>query len=610
MHNTIAFRKLSALLYAILLVAWMAGCAGWFRSEDVGKTDTGQPCSESVTARARARKALFRAQQAYENGDLEEAERAIRASHEELTEMGSDDPETAALLRSSEQWQDKILAALEEASAETPIPAMLEQLEAEPEVPSPPSEEQIISEIVAGCDLPIDQNSRVRQGIRYFRTTGRKTFRIWLKRSGRYFPMIRKIFEEEGVPLDLCYLAMVESGLNSRARSWAEARGLWQFIGSTARMYKLRQTWWLDERLDPAKSTRAAARYLKDLKRQFGDWRLAVAAYNCGPGRVRQAIRRGKTKNVWQLRLPKETRNYVPSFMAAAILSKRPEAFGFGDVQIAQPLDFDEVTLDGCTDLRVAAECVSTSYQRLKSLNPELQRWCTPPGVRGYRLKLPKGTASLFLSQYAQVPDSEKIEWQRHRVRRGEVLSGISKRYHIPMRSVMDVNNLRNPNRLRVGQVLLIPGPARDGMRLADRSFGSLPTDRGEKVFYVVRKGDTLSEIAERYGVGLSSLRRWNNLRGSKIRTGKRLTIRLRGERDPLLAAANSEQTQQSTTPSSVTVRDARSPRASETVYVVRRGDTLIGIARRYGTTVKMLRRRNALQGSLIRPGEQLTIFR
>jgi membrane-bound lytic murein transglycosylase D len=575
------------------------------------------PSSESVAKRAKARETLFRAQEAYRNGDLEEAERAIRASYERLTEMGSDDPETAALLRSSEQWQHRILAALEEASAEGPIPAMLEQLEEEPEVPSPPSEEQIIAEIVAGCDFPIDQNRRVRQGIRYFRTTGRKVFRIWLKRSGRYLPMIRKIFKEEGVPLDLGYLALVESGLNPRARSWAEARGLWQFIGSTGRQYKLRQTWWLDERLDPAKSTRAAARYLKDLKRQFGDWRLAVAAYNCGPGRVRQAIRRGNTKDVWQLRLPKETRNYVPSFMAVAILSKRPEAFGFVDVPIAQPLTFDEVTLDGCTDLRVAAECVSTSYQSLKSLNPELHRWCTPPGVRGYRLKLPKGTASLFLSQYAQVPDSEKIEWLRHRVRRGEVLSGISKRYHIPMRSVMDVNNLRNPNRLRVGQVLLIPGPAPDGMRLTDRSLGSLPKERGEKVFYVVRKGDTLSEIAEKYGVGLTSLRRWNNLKGSLIRTGKRLTIRLPGERELVYAAASLERAQQSghsKTPSSVTVRakeaDDRSSGASETVYVVRRGDTLSGIARRYGTTVKDLRRRNALRRSLIRPGERLTISR
>ena len=618
-HKTIEFRKLTELLFATFLVAWMAGCAGWFRSESVRKAEVASPSAESVAARARARATLFRAQEAYRNGDLEEAERAIRSSYQGLTEMASDDPETAALLRSSEQWRQKIVAAQEEAEAETPIPAILEQLEAETEVevPPPPSEEQIIAEIVAGSDLPIDPNRRVRQGIRYFRTTGRKTFRIWLKRSGRYFPMIRKIFEEEGVPLDLVYLAMVESGLNPKARSWAEARGLWLFIGSTGRMYKLKQTWWLDERLDPVKSTRAAARYLKDLERQFGDWRLAIAAYNCGPGRVRQAIRRGKTRDVWQLRLPKETRNYVPSFMAVAILSKRPEAFGFDDVQIAQPLTFDEVTLDGCTDLRVAAECVSTSYQRLKSLNPELNRWCTPPGEQGYQLKLPKGTASLFLSQYAQVPDSEKIEWQRHRVLRGEVLSGISRRYQIPMRSVAEVNNLRNPNRLRVGQILLIPGPALDGMRPTDRSLGSLPRERGKKVFHVVRKGDTLSGIADKYSVGLTSLRRWNNLKGSLIRTGERLTIWLPKERESLYASATLEPAQRSghsKTPSSVTVRekeaDDRSSGASETVYVVRRGDTLSGIARRYGTTVKDLRRRNALQRSLIRPGERLTISR
>ena len=234
--------------------------------------------------------------------------------------------------------------------------------------------------------------------------------------------------------------------------------------------------------------------------------------------------------------------------------------------------------------------------------------------MQGYRLKIPKGTASLFLSQYAQVPDSQKIEWQRHRVRGGEVLSAISKRYHIPMRSVMDVNNLRNPNRLRMGQVLLIPGPARDGMRLTDRSLGSLPKERGEKVFYVVRKGDTLGEIADKYGVGLTSLRRWNNLKGSLIRAGERLTIRLPEKRELVVAALCAQPARQSKIQSPATDQgkraDARTPGVSETVYVVRRGDTLSGIARRYGTTVKTLSRRNALHRSLMRPGERLTISR
>ncbi|MFH1006526.1 MAG: LysM peptidoglycan-binding domain-containing protein [Candidatus Latescibacterota bacterium] len=617
--KTTWFRRLNVLFVTSVLVAGLAGCTGGFRSESVQKARVASPSSESETARARARETLFRAQEAYRNGDLEEAKRAIRFSCEGLTEMGSDDPETAALLRSSEQWRQKILAAQEEAEAENPISAMLEQLEAEAEVPSPPSEEQIISEIVAGCDLPIDPNHRVRQGIQYFRTTGRKVFRIWLERSGRYFPMIRKIFEEEGVPLDLCHLAMVESGLNPLARSWAEARGLWQFIGSTGRMYTLGQTWWLDERLDPVKSTRAAARYLKDLHREFGDWRLAVAAYNCGPGRVRQAIRLGKTEDVWQLRLPKETDSYVPSFMAAVILSKRPEVFGFADVVYETPMAFDEVTLDACTDLRVVARCVSNSYEAartfetLKFLNPELLRWCTPPRVPGYRLNLPKGTAALFLSQYALVPDSEKIEWQRHRVRKGEALTQIARAYHIPMRSIMEANNLKNPNRLKAGAVLIIPLPQVAGVSLTDHAAQSSAKGNGRRVRYAVRKGDTLSQIAAAHRVGVSALRRWNDLRGSLIRTGQVLIIWQPEEQEPMLAALGAKDRQplrgQSATVRAKTVEE-RSSDASERIHVVRRGDTLSAIARHYGTSVKDLRQRNALGKSLIRPGERLTISR
>ena len=540
----------------------------------------------------KARDDLRRAQEAYKSGDLEEAVGAIRPGYERLVEIASEAPEAVELFRSMEEWYKKIIVALKEAPAESPIPAVLEQLEKEAETPSPPSEESIVAEIVAGCDLPIDTNRRVWQGIRYFRTRGRNVFRKWLERSGRYLPMIRKIFEEEGLPLDLSYLAMVESGLNPQARSWADARGLWQFIGSTGRMVGLKQTWWLDERLDPVKATRAAARHLKNLKEQFGDWRLAIAAYNCGAGRVRQAMRRARTKDFWRLRLPQETRNYVPSFMAVVILSKRPEVFGFGDVVYEAPLTFDEVSLDGYTDLRMVARYVSNSYQTLetyqtiKRLNPELRRRGTPPGGKGYRLKLPKGTASLFLAQIALGSNSETIEWQRHRVRRGEVLSQIARQYQVPMQTITEANNLRDPHRLRTGQVLLIPMPRQEGERLAEGSFQSLPKEPDRKMLYVVRKGDTLSEIAKAYGVGLSALRQWNGLRGNLIRPGQRLKIWPPEDREPMLAASS----------------------PSETYYVVRRGDTLSKIARRHGTTVRDLRRWNGLQRSLIRPGERLII--
>ena len=545
MHKTTWLRGLNVLLIAATVVGWIGGCGRFashvwrIRKDRVEQAETtlkpgpGDKLDEMGEGELeKARNDLRRAQEAYGIGDLDEAVRAIRSGYERLVEMDSEAPEAVALFRSLEEWYDRIIAALKEASAESSIPVLLKQLEEEIEAPSPPSEESVVAEIVAGCDLPIDTNRRVRQGIRYFRTTGRKVFRIWLARSGRYLPMIRKIFEEEGLPLDLSYLAMVESGLNPEARSWADARGLWQFIGSTGRVYGLKQTWWLDERLDPVKATRAAARHLKDLKRQFGDWRLAIAAYNCGSGRMRRAMRRAQTKDFWRLRLPQETRNYVPSFMAVAILSKRPEIFGFGDVIYQEPLAFDDVSLDGCTDLRMAARWVSSSYQTLKALNPELRRWCTPPGVEGYRLKLPKGTALLFLSQAALVPDSEKIEWQRHRVRRGEVLSRIARQYRVPMQQIVKVNALRNPHRLRVGQVLLIPVPRQEAVLLTEHSFQSPPKRTGEsrvasksETHYVVRRGDTLSEIAQRHGTTVRNLRRWNGLQRSLIRPGERLII-------------------------------------------------------------------------------------
>ncbi|MEZ4236775.1 MAG: transglycosylase SLT domain-containing protein [Myxococcota bacterium] len=308
-------------------------------------------------------------------------------------------------------------------------------------------------------DIPIEVNDAVEKWVRYFTGDGRKYYDRWLSRAPLYQPMMRERLAAAGLPQDLVYLSMIESGYNTHAYSRADAAGLWQFIESTGRVYDLRIDWWVDERRDPEAALGAAITFLGELHRMFGDWRLAWASYNGGPGRVRKAVRNSGTSDFWKIAegsyLHPETENYVPKIMAAAIIGKHPERYGFAVPAARDPLSYDVVDVKGSVALEVLARCAGTSLDDLKELNPALRRYATPP--EGYALRVPTGRHDTFLAALDAVPAAERSAVRRHTVKRGETLSIIAARYGTTVDELSHANQLRNVNRIVVGMNLVIP---------------------------------------------------------------------------------------------------------------------------------------------------------
>ncbi|MFQ5840461.1 MAG: LysM peptidoglycan-binding domain-containing protein [Candidatus Methylomirabilales bacterium] len=369
-------------------------------------------------------------------------------------------------------------------------------------------------------DVPIERNDQVEAYIELLTTTKREVTQEALERSGRYLGMMRQIFEEEGLPLDLVNLAYIESGFKVRAYSRARAVGIWQFIRSTGRRYGLRINRWIDERRDPEKATRAAARYLKDLYELFDSWPLAIAGYNAGEGRVLRAIARRKTHDFWRLKLPRETRLFVPAFMAMTIIAKDLERYGFSPPTI-NPVIVNHVTVPQSTDLRLVAKAARTSTAEIRDLNPELRRLITPPNRR-YTIKVPYGRGARIKTALAKASRTRQITWQPHRVRRGETLSAIARRYRTTVRTLVRMNNLRNPHYLKTGTSLLVPVRV---LVLAKRGSSPRKSGRAKAIVYRVRPGDTLWQIARAFDVKTSDLKRWNRIRGSLIHPGLVLRI-------------------------------------------------------------------------------------
>jgi membrane-bound lytic murein transglycosylase D len=466
-------------------------------------------------------------------------------------------------------------------------------------------------------DLPLMMTDQVAGYISYFSNRGRGTFERAIARSGRYHDMMVSILREEGVPQDLIYLAQAESGFHPLAVSRAGARGIWQFMGSRARGYGLHRSLWVDDRQDPEKSTRAAAHHLKDLYAQFGDWYLAMAAYNSGPGTVQAAVKRTGYADFWELyrrnALPKETRNYVPIILAVTIMAKNLSQYGFDDVSMDNPVAFDKVTINYPVDLGLVADCVGATSVELQDLNPSLLRRTTPKEGT-FELHLPAGTRDQYQTAMAAIPSNMRLWWRYHKVEPGDTLVSIARSYHVTANSIVAANRIEGTE-LQSGAELIIPvAPGKHPV--SDTSTYARRITR-----YKVHSGDTVETVAENLGVPAQMVRRWNGLRaGDSLRGRKVLAVHLPvtpGSEVPS-PASKSVGHPRKTAQSAGTKAPAKPARAksgnkedSEQASVLRHkvksGETLYSIATTYKTTVDALKRNNG-DIAVLRPGMILIV--
>jgi membrane-bound lytic murein transglycosylase D len=477
-----------------------------------------------------------------------QSEPRVRAQYDRLVER-IDAYEVAALAQGE--------PFAEEASEPASIDALLAISTSEP----PPAASKEIEQAVAqdlqavAHDIDIPLNSRVLSYVQLFSGRLKGYLEEGLGRGARFLPMIQDVLRAEGLPLDLAYVPLIESAFKPNALSRAKARGIWQFMRGTALENGLKHDWYIDERSDPEKATRAAAKYLKTLYGMFNDWHLALASYNGGPGRVQRAIKRSGRDDFWKLSatkryLPRETRDYVPLVLAAVIIARNPAQYDMNVVPV-DALAYDTVTLPTAVDLRRVAEWAGTPVETIQDLNPELRRWTTPLRATGYELKVPGGTAALINARMTEASSEELAPLNRHTVKKGETLLSIAKKLKVTRTDLAEANYLSTKASLKVGQQLIIPRAptlllvantsapiaAADGTAVSSGTTDAVvasaavptPAPRAEsapeKVVHRVRRGDTLYSIAKRYDTTVEEIKEWNRLRSSAIQIGQRLTI-------------------------------------------------------------------------------------
>jgi membrane-bound lytic murein transglycosylase D len=368
-------------------------------------------------------------------------------------------------------------------------------------------------------DLPLVVNDYVAAFINFFANTkkGHNTLLHSFQRAGRYKSMIQRVMGEEGVPQDLIYLAVAESSFNPRAmNAHSGAGGMWQFMPHGN--YGLERNGYVDERFDPQKSTRAYARYMKFIYNQLGDWYLSMAGYNWGSGNVQRAVQKTGYADFWELykrnNLPPETKNYVPEILAAIIIANNPTQYGFDDVTLDPPVLTDTVTINYSVDLRLVSDIVGAPMDEMVALNPSLLRYVTPPET-SFDLHLPAGTATLFEQRIALVPEARRNAWRFHKVAAEDTLASVAREYRVSESELAEANQLRENDSIQGVEALVVPvAPA------------AAPSARATLLYiYTARKGDTLVTIADRFGVSLAQLRRWNKIDGVKVAPGRRLHV-------------------------------------------------------------------------------------
>ncbi|MDD2274020.1 MAG: transglycosylase SLT domain-containing protein [Desulfuromonadaceae bacterium] len=382
-------------------------------------------------------------------------------------------------------------------------------------------------------DIPLTLNSKVEYFLYYFQTSGKQSFSQWLSRSSRYIPMMKEILKREGMPEDLVYVAMIESGFYMHARSWASAVGPWQFISGTGRRYDLRIDQWIDERKDPVKATTAAALYLKELYGIFnGDWYLAAAGYNAGENKILRAIDMYNTSDFWELSrgsyLKRETKEYVPKLLAAAIIAKDPARYGFTDIAYLTPIEFDTVTIPSRTDLDLIAKLSGTTYESVKELNPDIRHWCTPPEYPDFQIKIPKGSKQLFEAGYAKIPAdkrfTERTLYSHYKARKKDTLRSVARRFGTSPAVLAELNGLNVKKSRIAGKSLLVP--VKQTVDFAHEGQAPQAVKESYAKYYTIKKGDTLSALAKRFSVTTKMLSTWNNIKAKvALKPGRRIII-------------------------------------------------------------------------------------
>src|SRR5271156_2400838 len=561
-------------------------------------TPASDPVSDLI---ARVEKDYQAGLDAYQAGQTDSAkqdfDRAFNSLLESNLDIRSDDRLQKEFDRIGEGGNQLNLGTLvPDSDAQKSEPAPIDETNGITPAADPNVRAKALAEIKSThSDLPLMMTDQVAGYISYFSNRGRGTFERAFARSGRYHDMMVSILKQEGVPQDLIYLAQAESGFHPLAVSRVGARGIWQFMASRARGYGLQHSMWVDDRQDPEKSTRAAARHLKDLYAQFGDWYLAMAAYNSGPGTVQAAVKRTGYADFWELYrrnvLPKETRNYVPIILAVTIMTKNLSQYGFDDVSMDDPTAFDALTVGYPVDLRLVADCVDATPAQLQQLNPSLLRLSTPKEGT-FELRLPAGTKQQYMTAIADIPTGMRLWWRYPAVHSGDTLASLARTYHTTPRSIEDANHL-DGGELEGNTKLIIP--LAPGKHFVDTATYARRITR-----YKVRRGDTVQTVAENFGVSPQMLRRWNGLRGDSLSGRKVLALHLpvSPASEPSSTASrkpvkHSQKLIQAASAKATAGNTGAPEQASILHHKVKSGETLYSIATTYKTSVAALKRSN-----------------
>ncbi len=479
-----------------------------------------------------------------------------------------------------------------------------------PEEPPEPEEAEPL------YDFPVVINRQVEMYLELFQGKQRKYFARWLARSGHYKELMHRELEAAGLPKDLIYLAMIESGFNQRAYSKARAVGLWQFIAGTGREYGLSITRYVDERRDAEKSTKAAAAFLKDLYAEFGDWHLAVAAYNGGPGTIRKAVQKTNSTDFWKIAqkryLRLETKRYVPKLIATIIIAKEPEKYGFGDVVYEEPLSFETLEVGPGLSMTAVAMLTDCDEKQIKLLNQELRTSKTPLDKERYHIKVPSGTKTLAQNNLPRLHSVVKTDYKTHIVEKHDTLAKICRRYNINTTTLLKVNKLAS-SKLTAGTRLRIPYQT-ISYRILPEGMDARSFAKDDLILHTIKKGETISKISSLYQVPAELIVAWNGLESvHKIRAGQQLALYMSStsaslKTGTLTADRNDESSLIVLSDSSKQHISMVQPEDPYTWYLVRSGDSLWTISRKFNTSPDRIKRWNNLKSNLIHPGSKLRL--